>query len=189
MARLLNRAERLLFKGRDSSSDIPWRGVLGHRLSMREKVSLEVIHDGDERIKHHAILSAAHEQPLSSEDFRNLGEDCRPAGSDNHVAQASDERIGGEAGEAIRSATLEADDKLRNGRRLALSLRGLRNERLNRSNPDLDFVLFRLRLQRSDLCSKLLGNLMEERVQLVRFATEADNQHAARVRIAGERCE
>ena len=53
----------------------------------------------------------------------------------------------------------------------------------------LDLVGLALRAQRADTAAQFRGDLREQQVELVRFAAEADQQHAAGIGMAGERGE
>ena len=44
---------------------------------------------------------------LGAEDLRDLGQDRRAAGAGDRVGDAAHQRIGGQAGEAVRSSALQ----------------------------------------------------------------------------------
>jgi hypothetical protein len=187
MAALLYRAQRLLLERGDAAGDVAGRGVLGDRFAMVGEIALEAVHQADDFAKHARVGGAVHQQLLGAENLRNLGEDRGAARFGHDVAHPPDQRIGGEAGKAVRTAAFDAEHQLGKRRRLALRQAGGLDQRVDQRQPFLDFVLRFLRAERSDIGGRI--DLGQQRLHLVGFATQPDDQHAAGIGMAGQRGE
>ena len=62
-----------------------------------------------------AIARAPHQQVLGAEDLGGLGQHRRAAELGQQVRAVAQRGIGGDAGERIRSAAIQAQDDLRSG--------------------------------------------------------------------------
>src|SRR5204863_181286 len=82
-----------------------------------------------------------------------------------------------------------ADGQLAERDRLARRKRGAGGEGLDGGETGLDLVLLALRAKRPHPAAQRLGNFLQQPVELVGFAAEADQQHAACIGVAGERRE
>jgi hypothetical protein len=70
--------------------------------------------------------------------------------------------------------------------RLALDARSDVCEFFDDPQPFFDFILRRLRGERADVRALRLGNLLQQRLELVRLAAESEDQHAAGIRMPRE---
>ena len=190
MPALLHGAQRFLFERGDAAGDVARRGILVHRLAVAQEVVLEVVDDGDDAVEDVARPAARCISSRSAPKISgNLGQHRGAAGAGDAIGDRADERIRGDAAEAVRAAALQADRPDRS------SAQGTRCVALR----DLARALRRraglLRVSSSVACAakermrarSAFGNLAEQLLELIRFAAQAEDQHAAGVRMARER--
>ena len=190
VAAFLHGAERFLLERRDAAGDVAGRGVLVDGLAVVEEVALEVVHERDDVVEHALVGGALHQQMLGAEHFGDLREDRRAAGFGHAICDVTHERIRGDAGEAVGAAALQADRE--RGERAGLAPVLLRDRA-----PALRAPRALLRSSSSVACAlnarmragSMSSDFGEQRVELIRFAAETDDEHAAGVGMHGERGE
>ncbi len=97
------------------------------------------------------------------------------------------QRIRGDAAEAVRAAAFQADRQRSDRARLALGACGDVGKLLDEAQAFFDFIRRSLRRERADVLALRLWNFLQQRLELVRLAAEPEDQHAARVGMAGKR--
>src|SRR6185369_17670567 len=175
----LHGTERFLFQRRDATRDVAGRRILVHRLIVLQEVALEVVHDLRNAGEHLLVRRALHEQPFCAEDFRDLRQDRRAACVRDAIGDAPYQWIRRDAAEPVRAAALQSHGERSKRTRLALDARSDVCEFFDDPQPFFDFILRRLRGERADVRALRLGNLLQQRLELVRLAAESEDQHAA----------
>ena len=173
--RLLGATQSLLLKGRDTTGLVAWRWILTTWLAMREEVVLEVVDERYSLAKELLIAATLHKDGFSAEHLRNLGKDGSAALLlAKEVRECTQEWVGSDAGEAVRTTALEADAKLACWNGLALVLLSLLYELGEEINTVRNFVALHF-LADHELHTILVvvtAELLED-TWLVVFATEA----------------
>ena len=75
---------------------------------MREEILLEVVDQFHRLLEQFGRLTAVHQDGLCTKHLGHLGQNARAALCHQPVAELADERIGGDAREAVAAATLQA---------------------------------------------------------------------------------
>ena len=87
---------------------------------MVDKIALEVVNHRHRLLKGRLIATAAHQDTFRAEHLRYLGQHRGAAVSDHLIGETPQQRVGGNAGETVRSAALQAELQLAQLARLAL---------------------------------------------------------------------
>ncbi len=157
------------------------------RLAVAQEVFFEIVHQAHDLIEHFLICRTLHQQPFRSEDFRNLRQNRGAAPRGDPVGDAPDERIRADAAEPVGAAAFDADAERFDSARLAPIAFGDLHELLDCTQAGL--CLIRLSLCREGAHARALRirQLGQQRLELIRFAAEPDDQHAARIRVLRKR--
>ena len=128
------------------------------------------------------ILTAVHQDGFRPEHLRHLGQDRRSSLGHDPVAETAQQRIGSYAGKAVGAAAFKAYLQLAHRDVRALVFRADIKDAACQFQPHRDFISFDL-LGLDGLYpgSVHLPHQFHKRSQLVVFAAEGDNQHAAGV--------
>ena len=92
---------------------------------MADEILFEAVDHPDGLLKDLLVLAAVHQEALGTEHLGHLGQHGGAAAGAQHIAEAANRRVGGDAGQTVRAAALHADDKLAGRDRLTLKLRGV----------------------------------------------------------------
>ncbi len=114
--------------------------------------SLTMVHDA---VEHLATGGPLHQQLFGTKDFRNLGEHGSAAGLGDAIGDAADQRIRGDAAEAIGAAAFQTDDQIVETARYALVSLGELHAVLQPLAIPLQFRL-RWLAPRSNECARAL---------------------------------
>ena len=107
-AGLLRAAQRLLLEGRDATSLIAGRRILAYGLAVAEVVLFEVVDETDGGLQNVIGDGTFHEQVLCSEHLRHLGQDGASTLRTEPVGEAAQQRVGGDAGEAVGATAFQS---------------------------------------------------------------------------------
>src|SRR4029079_3607031 len=111
-AAFLHSAERLFLECRDAAGEISRRRILADRLAVIDEVFLEAPNQIADVAGNFGAGRMLHEKVLGAEDFRNFGQDRPAPGGIDAGGDAADQRVGRNAAETIRTAALQANDKI-----------------------------------------------------------------------------
>ena len=185
-AALLDAAERLFLERGDAAVLVAGRGVLVDGLAVAAEVVLELVHHAERVVEGGLRVAAVEERGLGAEHLGDLGQDRGAAPRAEAVGDATDQRVGGDAAEAVAAAALHAEHQFARGDRLALELRGIRDELAHRFEAVLDFILHVLRVEKADALRVERAGFGEEGLERVVLAAEAEDQHRGGVRVADQ---
>ena len=111
-AALLHAAAGFILQCGDAALLVARAGVVVDDLIVADEIFLEAVDHLDGLLEHLLILAAVHQEALSAEHLGNLGQHGGAAAGAQHIAEAADGRVGGDAGQAVRAAALHADDPI-----------------------------------------------------------------------------
>lgn len=180
-ARLLGTAKCFLLEGGDTAGLITWRGILANGLTMGEEVVLEVVDHRDGVLKKAFIGTTFHEDRLCTEHLGHFGKDCGATFLLTEVVgESAKERIGSDAGEAIRATTLQADAEFAGGYGDALVLLSLANQLFEEFDTIGNLVALHF-LTDHELNAILVVFATElfEEARLVVLATQSDDENGS----------
>ena len=156
-------------------------------LAVFDEVAPEVVEDRRHAIEHLPARRAIEQQLLGAEHLGDLGQDRGAAGVHAPVRDSPDERIGRDAAQAVGASALESELEVGQRTRLASIRAGHCDEFGNRGETRLQLILHALRRERADPAPFDSVERPEQPVQLVRLATETDDEDAPRIRMARQR--
>src|SRR5690606_4924008 len=105
------------------------------------------------------------------------------------IGDAPDERVRADAAEAVGAAAFDADAQRVDAARFAPILFGNAHELFDRAQTRLGLIALGLCRERTHARAVRVRQIGEQRVELIRFAAETHDQHAARIRMLSERCD
>lgn len=126
MAGLRDRSQRLLVDGCESSFFVADRGIVVDRPAKLGDVFLPPADLLQQFLPDFRRASTPEQQMFAAVDFRRLGQDCRPAVSDQHVAGDAERRVAGDSAAAVAAAAIGTENDFRNRDRFAADLIHLR---------------------------------------------------------------
>ena len=136
--------------------------------------------------KHAAVDAAVHQKALGAEHLGHLGQDGGAAPLAQHIREAADGGVGGDAGQAVRTAALHAHHQLGHGDGLPLELAGVFGQFFQQFAGGGELVLHVLADQELDPVGVVLAQLGLELVGLDVLAAQVQHQHAGRVGVADQ---
>ena len=124
-AALLHAAAGLVLQRRDAALLVARARVVVDDLIVADEVLFEAVDHPDGLLKDLLVLATVHQEALGTEHLGHLGQHGGAAAGAQHIAEAANRRVGGDAGQTVRAAALHADDQLTGRDRLTLKLRGV----------------------------------------------------------------
>ena len=185
-AGLLCAAESLVLESRDAARLVARRGVLVHRHMAALKIALEVVDQAHGLSKQLFGAAAGHEDGLRAEHLRDLGQDGASAHRGQQVGEHADGGVRGDAGQAVRAAALEAHDQLVRRTGHAFIPAHPRRQFADQTDPFSQFIFHVLADQEADAALVVFAHVRSDLLNAAVFAAEAQQQHAARIRVNRE---
>ncbi|MNS99523.1 hypothetical protein D3C72_1339290 [compost metagenome] len=115
----LRAAERFLLQRGDPASFVARRRVFINRLVMGNKILFEIVDHADGLIERRTIAAAAHQDPFGAKHLWHFSQYRGAAVGDQVVGKTAQQWVSGNAGQAVRSATLQSELQLAQFARLA----------------------------------------------------------------------
>ena len=156
---------------------------------MAEEILLEAVDHRDGTVEYAAVGGAGHQQRFGAEHFGHFGQHGGAARRDQQVGKTADQRIRGNAGEAVGTAALQADFKFGNRNRFAFEALRLRGQFFEQFQPLFVLAAVILRFQETHARQVAAFEPRPETFERVVFAAERDDQHAARIGVLHQRGE
>ncbi len=143
----------------------------------------------DDGVKHVAGIGARSiSRLLGAEDLRNFGQYLHARHAPRPIGDPADQRIGGEPGHAVRPAAFEADHRVRPRRRSSRASRSaIATSSASGRQPGVEFVAFGLRGEHAHTGQVGGAGVAPATLELIRFAAQPDDQHAAGIGMGGQR--
>lgn len=180
-------AAALVFQRGDAALLVARRGVVVDDLIVADEVLLEAV-DHLLRLDEDVVVDAAvHQEALGTEHFRHLGQDGGTAALAQHIGEAADGGVGGDAGQAVRTAALHAHDQPAHRDGLALELTGVSRQLLQDAAGGGELVVHVLAGQELDAVVVILAQLFDELVVLQVLAAQMEHEDRSGVRVADQR--
>ncbi|MNO95576.1 hypothetical protein D3C76_872210 [compost metagenome] len=187
-AGLGHRTEGLLEDGGQAPGLVAGRGVVVQFGVHALAVVFPPADAGHQFFANLAADRTAGQQVLGTVDFRGLGENRGATGGHQTVDGIAQRRVGGNAGIAIGTATLQADHQVPRTDRLALHLVGLGQQRLDLLDTGGDGfagAADTLDGEGAQLGAGLQALGFQQAFDLVGFAAQADDQHGSEIGVYG----
>ena len=186
-AALLHAAAGLVLQRRNAALLVARARVVVDDLIVADEVLFEAVDHPDGLLKDLLVLAAVHQEALGTEHLGHLGQHSGAAAGAQHIAEAANRRVGGDAGQTVRAAALHADDQLAGRDRLTLKLRGVGGQLFQDLASRDQLVLNVLAGQELDAVMVVVAQLGQKLLMGQVFAAQAQHQNRARVGVAHQR--
>ena len=137
--------------------------------------------------EHFLIDAAVHQEALGTEHLGYLGQHGGTAAGAQHIAEAADGGVGGDAGQAVRAAALHADHQLAHRDRLTLELTGVSSQLFQDLTGGSELVVHILAGQELDPVVVILAQLFHELIVLQVLAAQMQHQNGSGIGVAHQR--
>ncbi len=151
---------------------------------MGDKILLEVVDHAHGTGKGCFVAAAAHQDALRAKHLRHFGQHRGAAVGDHLVGETPEQRVRGDAGQAVGTAALKAELQLAEPPRLTPVVAHCGVQLVQPLQPRFHLVVLLLADHKAYALRVELAQRLAEHVHLIVFTPQPNHQHRAGVRMA-----